>query len=120
MSLGAPLLAALDRMSCGGVVLDEKGTVLNLNTTAEKLLKSSAHQSGPSGDFCPEVARRSLKSLEVVLNFGVSHNWDRGQGSGTDVELTHRIILSPFAAKRVAQLLTNLMKEYETRYGELK
>lgn len=31
----------------------------------------------------------------------------------------HRIVLSPFAAKRRAQLLQNLMKEYETRYGAL-
>jgi hypothetical protein len=75
--------------------------------------------SGLRSSYC-NVCNASSTREEVVLNFGVSHNWDRGQGSGTDVELTHRIILSPFAAKRVAQLLTNLMKEYETRYGELK
>jgi hypothetical protein len=36
-----------------------------------------------------------------------------------EIELNHRIVLSPFAAKRLSQLLQNLMKEYETRYGAL-
>ena len=56
---------------------------------------------------------------EVVLNFGVNQNWDRGQGD-LEVALEHRIILSPFAAKRLSQMLNQLMGEYEGRYGELK
>jgi hypothetical protein len=56
---------------------------------------------------------------EVVLNFGVNQNWDRGQGE-LEVALEHRIILSPFAAKRLSQMLGKLIEEYETRYGELK
>jgi hypothetical protein len=56
---------------------------------------------------------------EVVLNFGVNQNWDRGQNE-LEVSLEHRIILSPFAAKRLSQMLGKLIEEYETRYGELK
>ena len=56
---------------------------------------------------------------EVVLNFGVNQNWDRGQGE-LEVALEHRIILSPFAAKRLSHMLGKLIEEYETRYGELK
>jgi hypothetical protein len=56
---------------------------------------------------------------EVVLNFGVNQNWDRGQNE-LEVSLEHRIILSPFAAKRLSQMLGKLVAEYETRYGELK
>jgi hypothetical protein len=37
-----------------------------------------------------------------------------------DIELDHRIVLSPFAAKRLNALLSKLIGEYETRYGELK
>ena len=37
-----------------------------------------------------------------------------------EIELEHRIVLSPFAAKRLNQLLSKLITEYETRYGELK
>lgn len=56
---------------------------------------------------------------EVVLNFGVNQNWDRGQDS-LDVSMEHRVILSPFAAKRLAQMLNKLIEEYETRYGTLQ
>lgn len=56
---------------------------------------------------------------EVVLNFGVNQNWDRGAGE-MDVTLEHRIILSPFAAKRLVQMLDKLVAEYETRYGKLE
>ena len=56
---------------------------------------------------------------EVVLNFGVNQNWDRGS-SELDVSLEHRIILSPFAAKRLSQMMTKLIEEYESRYGELQ
>lgn len=54
-----------------------------------------------------------------MLNFGVNQNWDRMQQE-FEIELQHRIILSPFAAKRLSDLLGKLIKEYETRYGELK
>ncbi len=56
---------------------------------------------------------------EVVLNFGVNQNWDRGSG-GLDVSLEHRIILSSFAAEGLAQMLGKLVEEYESRYGPLQ
>ena len=56
---------------------------------------------------------------EMVLNFGVNENWDRGAGD-LEVNLEHRIILSPFAAKRLHDMLAKLLSEYEARYGELK
>ena len=34
--------------------------------------------------------------------------------------LAHRIVMSPHAAKRLAELLDKLMVEYTARYGELK
>jgi hypothetical protein len=54
---------------------------------------------------------------EVVMNFGVNHDWDRSQAG--DVRLQHRIILSPHAAKRVAALLTRVVADYEGRFGLL-
>ncbi len=56
---------------------------------------------------------------EVVLNFGVNHDWERTP-QAVEIELQHRVILSPFAAKRLQQLLGRLVSEYETRHGELK
>ncbi len=55
---------------------------------------------------------------EVVINFGINQNWDLGQ-KDMAVELQHRIILSPFAAKRLQQMLSKLLQEYEGRYGQL-
>jgi hypothetical protein len=55
---------------------------------------------------------------EVVLNFGVNKAWERG-AQEVEIELTNRLILSPFAAKRLTQLLGKLIDEYESRYGKL-
>src|ERR1700757_2945433 len=81
----------------------------------------------------PKVDTSSLKSSycnvcsvvstreEVVLNFGVNQNWELSQGQNElEIQLQHRIILSPFAAKRLQEVLGKLVKDYETRYGEMK
>jgi hypothetical protein len=56
---------------------------------------------------------------EVVLNFGINNNWDR-TGSPAEIELAHRLVMSPYAAKRLAELLQRLVSQYESRYGVLK
>lgn len=56
---------------------------------------------------------------EVVLNFGLNTSWDRAQPE-LEIELHHRIMMSPFATKRLSELLARLIAEYEARYGELK
>jgi hypothetical protein len=55
---------------------------------------------------------------EVVMLFGINQAWNRGQKEVT-IQLTDRIIISPYAAKRLAMLLDGVMKEYETRFGAL-
>ena len=55
---------------------------------------------------------------EVVIMFGVNQAWHGGQKEVT-VQLTDRIILSPHAAKRLSQLLGNLIRQYEERFGTL-
>ena len=66
-------------------------------------------------NFCNANSTRD----EVVLNFGINKTWERGPSESLDIELNHRIVLSPFAAKRLSELMQQLMKEYETRYGTL-
>jgi hypothetical protein len=56
----------------------------------------------------------------VVLNFGVNQTWDRGISGELGMQLHHRVILSPYAAKRLHDLLGRLVTEHETRYGVLK
>lgn len=55
---------------------------------------------------------------EVVMLFGVNQAWNRGQKEVT-IQLTDRIIISPYAAKRLVMLLDGVVKEYEKRFGAL-
>ena len=86
--------------------------------TGQPELKLDA--SNLKSSYC-NVCNATSTREEVVLNFGVNQNWDLGQGAGgMDVSLQHRIILSPFAAKRLLDILSKLMGEYESRFGELR
>jgi len=64
------------------------------------------------------VCNVSSTREEVVLMFGTNQAWERGRPE-VRVELSNRIILSPFAAKRLADLLTNVLRDYEGRFGVL-
>jgi hypothetical protein len=91
---------------------------------------STAAQSAPSqqklrfdtsnikSTYC-NVCNATSTREEVVVNFGVNKTWDLGNKE-LEVQLEHRIILSPFAAKRLHELLTKLMTEHEQRYGVLR
>ena len=84
----------------------------------------TAQESGPRVTFNTNNLKSSYANVctvtstreEVVLNFGINQNWDRGPND-LEIELTDRIILSPFAAQRLLTLLGNLMTEYQKRYG---
>ena len=65
------------------------------------------------------ICNVSSSREEVTLLFGTNQNWHAGQKELT-VELSDRIILNPYAAKRLAVLLSNTMAEYEKRFGELQ
>jgi len=55
---------------------------------------------------------------EVVLLFGMNQAWNRGQKEVT-IHLTDRIVVSPYAAKRLSMLLQGVVTEYEKRFGTL-
>ena len=64
------------------------------------------------------VCNVSSTREEVVLMFGVNQAW-QGNEREVKVQLTDRIILSPFAAKRLCLLLENVVGQYEQRFGAL-
>jgi Protein of unknown function (DUF3467) len=64
------------------------------------------------------VCNVSSTREEVVMLFGVNQAWNRGQKEVV-IQLTDRIIISPFAAKRLSMLLGSVVKEYESRFGTL-
>jgi hypothetical protein len=55
---------------------------------------------------------------EVVMLFGMNQAWNRGQKEVT-IQLTDRIVVSPYAAKRLSMLLQGVVAEYEKRFGAL-
>jgi hypothetical protein len=56
---------------------------------------------------------------EVTLFFGTNRTWNPAKGNAVEVELTERIIMSPYAAKRLMLLLNGVIKEHESRYGQV-
>lgn len=64
------------------------------------------------------VCNVSSTREEVTLLFGTNQAWRQGQKE-VAIDLSDRIILSPFAAKRMHRLLSNVMNEYESRFGKL-
>lgn len=56
---------------------------------------------------------------EMVLLFGVNDAWDAEQGELT-IQLANRVVMSPYAAKRLSTILNSVITGYEERFGELK
>jgi hypothetical protein len=56
---------------------------------------------------------------QVDLFFGTNQTWNATNEKTLTIELNNRIILSPFAAKRLSMALAGVMREYEERYGTL-
>ena len=66
-------------------------------------------------NVCNAVGTRE----EGVVLFGISNPTQTGEPQ-IQVRLGQRVILSPFAAKRLASLLQNVVSQYETRWGKLE
>ena len=64
------------------------------------------------------VCNVSSTREEVTFLFGTNQAWRQGQKE-VAIDLTDRIILSPFAAKRLHLLLSSVMRQYEERFGSL-
>ncbi len=56
---------------------------------------------------------------QVELFFGTHSSWNALGDGQIKVELTNRMILTPYAAKRLNTILTRVMREYEARHGVL-
>ena len=56
---------------------------------------------------------------EIVLLFGMNQSWHAAQKE-VKVQLTDRVVLSPFAAKRLSILLSNVLADYEKKFGQLE
>ena len=65
------------------------------------------------------VVNASSTREEVMLFFGTNLTWNPAEAKEFNIRLNERIVLNPFAAKRLWVLLGALLKEYEARFGAL-
>lgn len=57
---------------------------------------------------------------QVEFFYGTNRTWDVQRDGPVRVDLTNRIIMTPYAAKRMHRILSGVLKEYEARHGVLK
>ena len=81
---------------------------------APKIKWDDSQMKSSYANVCNAVGTRE----EVVLFFGISNPAQDGEAD-VSVQLSQRVILSPFAAKRMATLLGNVVAQYEQRWGAL-
>ena len=93
----------------------EESEGVNENTVVPKVRWDTNKLNSSYANVCNVTSTHE----EMILNFGVNQTWDRS-AQEVDIQLTNRIILSPFTAKRLMALLSRLIHEYESRYGEIK
>jgi hypothetical protein len=94
---------------------------------AGKAMAERAPASGPKVVWDDSKMKTSYANVcnvlgtreEIMLLFGANQAWHGGQKEVT-VALSDRVVLNPYAAKRLMLLLEQGLKEYESRYGELK
>ena len=82
---------------------------------AQKVVWDDSRMNTSYSNVCNVLGSRE----EITLLFGANQAWHSGQKE-VKVLLSDRIVLNPYAAKRLHALLERVLKEYETRYGQLK
>lgn len=67
----------------------------------------------------PDVCKITGARDEIVLLFGKSRMIHGGREERS-IELLDRVVMTPPAAKRFFVLLSNVLKDYEERYGPIR
>jgi hypothetical protein len=65
------------------------------------------------------VANAAGTREEIVLIFGMNQAFNQEEKEMT-IQVSNRIVMSPYVAKRLVGLLSNVVKDYETKYGKLE
>jgi len=76
------------------------------------------NDKGMATHFANVVNVQSTRE-QVDLFFGTNQTWNVDGAGEVAVDLTNRIILTPFAAKRLWAVLGGVLREYESRHGAL-
>jgi hypothetical protein len=84
------------------------------SSTAPSIRWDDSRMQSAYANVCNVASTRE----EVVLLFGINQAWYAGQQE-IPIQLSNRIIISPHVARRLATILTNVLNEYEARFGPL-
>ena len=96
-------------------VKEESGTVAETTQPDQvKIHWDDQNMRSAYANVCNVAGTRE----EIVILFGMNQAWHSGQKEVT-IQLADRVVLSPFVAKRLALLLNNVIRNYETQYGPL-
>lgn len=71
--------------------------------------------TGMKSSYC-NVCNATSTQEEVVMNFGLNQSWDRPDGD-LEIDIQHRVIMSPLAARKLHSILGELLEQYQSRYG---
>ncbi len=82
--------------------------------TAPRIRWDDSRMQSAYANVCNVASTRE----EVVLLFGINQAWQAGQPE-IPIQLSSRIIISPYVAKRMALLLNNVLRDHEARFGPL-
>ncbi|MFY0620977.1 MAG: DUF3467 domain-containing protein [Pelagimonas sp.] len=68
------------------------------------------------------VGTATANREEFFLLFGTHQHWrgTREETAEVEVKLANRMVMSPFAAKRLAVILTQSIKAYEEQFGTIE
>jgi hypothetical protein len=83
-------------------------------TTVPKVNWDDSRMATTYANVCNVTGTRE----EVALLFGTNQTLYTGQKEVT-VMINNRIVVSPFAAKRLHALLGEVLRQYESRFGAL-
>lgn len=90
-------------------------------TSADNRRKSSVKwNKGDMATSFANVVNIQGTREQVEFFFGISRSWDPESDGPMQVDLNNRVILTPYAAKRLHIILTGVLREYEARHGTLK
>jgi hypothetical protein len=72
--------------------------------------------------------RSNVTAEEVVLDFGMNltqpvpqqGNGEQGRVANITFQINNRLVMNYYTAKRLAMLLSNVVRQYEQQFGELK
>jgi hypothetical protein len=83
-------------------------------------IKINWHDDNMASHYA-NIGTATANREEFFLLFGTHQHWrgDVSETKSVDVNLAHRIVMSPFAAKRLAIILNQSVKAYEDQFGKI-